>query len=96
MHWHVTATLGWNPAITGDSFLITYWKNGTSNYNTLTKNRNISTTTITELQLGTNYNWTVQTNCLNSQQISDPGQFTTVINALACHCNIRMESCNYG
>ncbi len=79
-----SVTLGWNPAVTGDSFVITYWENGTTNYQTLTVNGNLSTQLISGLQPGVTYNWIIQTNCLNSQQLSDPASFSTLINALPC------------
>ncbi len=78
------ATIAWNPAVTGDSFTLTYWISGTTNYQTVSIQGNISSYRIVNLISGTNYNWKIQTNCLNLQKVSVNDNFTTMSTALPC------------
>ena len=78
------ATIAWNPAVTGDSFTLTYWVTGTTTTKTLNLQGNQSSFRLYNLLPGTEYKWKIQTNCLNISQLSTISQFTTLSLALPC------------
>ena len=78
------ATVAWNPAVTGDSFTLTYWVCGTTNYRMVSLPGNISSHRITDLVAGSSYSWKIQTNCLNLHKVSSNDNFTTMSSALPC------------
>jgi hypothetical protein len=77
------ATLSWNPAISADSFKVSYWIKGTTNV--INKYvRNANTLAINELNAGTIYEWTVTAICNNGTYVSDKATFTTLAGTTSC------------
>jgi hypothetical protein len=79
-----SATVSWNPAITADSFVVSYAPVGTSTYQYVTVPGNISNVVIGGLTAGTSYQWTVKTYCSGAAQTSNSATFTTLSGPLSC------------
>ncbi len=94
---NVSATVAWNPAITADSFMVSYIPQGG---NSITKvvPGNISSTKLTGLIAGTNYSWSVKTFCTSGTQTSSVSSFTTLGGPLSCGStpvNLSTTNINY-
>lgn len=79
-----TAVLGWNPAITGDQFIVRYWTRGNSNVFSQQVAGNLSTLRIRNLVPGAQYNWSIETVCQSGNSMSRTGNFSTLRTPLPC------------
>ncbi|MBK7887477.1 MAG: fibronectin type III domain-containing protein [Bacteroidetes bacterium] len=79
-----TAMLGWNPAITGERFIIRYWIPGTSNIMVKEVGGSISSWRINNLIPGTTYNWTLENLCISGSYMSTTSSFKTLGTPLFC------------
>lgn len=78
------ATIGWNPAVTGDAFTIYVWKTGSTTVQNYSAAGNVSTFRLTGMVGSTDYSWKVQTQCAGLLQMSDVGTFRTNASILPC------------
>ena len=78
------AMVAWNPAITADSFEVSYVRTGMVNYKFITVPGNVSSTRIGGLKPGVHYEWTVKTFCAGTEKKSNPADFTTLSVPLSC------------
>lgn len=79
-----TAVLGWNPAVSGDQFVIRYWAYGTNNIFSEQIAGNLSTLRVRNLAPGTTYDWNIETVCQGGNKISSNGRFQTLNAPLQC------------
>jgi len=79
-----TAVLGWNPSITGERFVITYWKMGTTAVQTINVAGNMSTQRINNLFPGTLYQWQIENVCASGSNMSAVSTFKTLGTPLFC------------
>ncbi len=77
------ASVMWNPAITADSFLVSYTQRG-STISGRVYVRNTNSVRIKELTAGKTYDWNVTAICPNGQFNSDPTYFTTLQGPTGC------------
>lgn len=77
------ALLSWNPAITADSFKVSYTKFGTSiTFHKYVKNTNYLL--VKELSVASIYSWTVTAICASGQYVSSVSKFTTLSGPTGC------------
>jgi hypothetical protein len=79
-----TATLGWNPGVTGEQIAVRYWESGSSNVVLKYLPGTMSTYKLSMLNAGTTYNYTIQTLCNTGNNTSVIGSFTTLGTPLNC------------
>lgn len=80
----VAATVSWNPAVTADSFQVSYQQQGFPTVNSITVAGNVSNVRITGLTAGATYIWSVRTFCSSGTQTSINANFTTLAAPLSC------------
>ncbi|MBL7923217.1 MAG: fibronectin type III domain-containing protein [Bacteroidia bacterium] len=79
-----TAMLGWNPAITGERYIIRYWEAGTANIQMKEIAGTLSTLRINNLLPGTVYLWTAELVCTSGSYMSTTSSFKTLGTPLFC------------
>lgn len=79
-----TTMLGWNPAITGERYIIRYWIPGSSTIMTHEILGTLSSWRLNNLQPGTTYNWTLENLCLSGSYMSTTSSFKTLGTPLFC------------
>ncbi len=79
-----TAILGWNPAITGERYIIRYWIPGTSSIKMHEIGGSLSSWRINDLLPGTTYNWTIENMCVSGSYMSQTASFKTLGAPLFC------------
>lgn len=79
-----TTMLGWNPAITGERYVIRYWASGSSTINMKELPGTASTLRINNLQPGTLYFWNVELICQSGNYTSANSSFRTLATPLYC------------
>lgn len=79
-----TTMLGWNPAITGERYVIRYWASGSSTINMRELPGTASTLRINNLQPGTLYFWNVELMCQSGINTSSNSSFRTLATPLYC------------
>ena len=79
-----TAMLGWNPAITGEKYIVRYWEVGTANIETVELGGNFSTVRVRNLAPGTSYNWHAEVVCSSGSYTSITSSFKTLGTPLSC------------
>lgn len=79
-----TVTLGWNPAITGERYVVRYWASGSAMVNMRELSGTASTLHINNLQPGTLYLWNVELVCQSGNFMSTNSSFRTLSTPYFC------------
>ncbi len=79
-----SATLEWNPSITGTGFNVVYYEKGSVNFQTKSVSGNSYKTTLNGLSPGKIYMWFVQTVCNTGSYYSQVASFNTLAGSLNC------------
>lgn len=79
-----SATLSWNPAITANSFVVTYKNLNTGMQATVNAGGNVSSVHVGSLSPGDTYQWSVASVCGANSQMSASAQFTLLTGMMDC------------